>query len=545
MGLINPCKEREPRVIDNDLIQMCILRQYSKGEVGRLVRLEGIPFDELEEISFEFLNILKIDHLWMLTALTKLKLNNNFIEKIEHLETLVNLREVDLSFNKINKIENLEALEKIEKLSLYENHIEVIENLDNQKLLSVFSIGHNRISRSESVYYLRKFRKLASLNMAHNPCAEAEHFRSYIAAFLPKLVYYEYKRIDELERDDGCQRFEEELTALQKVEDEENAKTAVIEKMKADAEIYSLSFVEYLNTRYLFDQMFEDDIEGLAFLDIGEDVEHYYKEFEEQFLKCCMQIFDIGQKHYALRTEEIEQFQKTVETAKKTSQEESIRHMEVFVEAKTKMFDEIRALEKKLNDEDITEEYFNEKVDEYSNEFSNLIHELWKILMKLELQLFEQMDEVNGNFGHVLTDMINVFMEEAQAAFSVIRTSEVTYTENIADAAGRLLTSTNINDDVVIPESLTEIMYDKESVNNAIGTTHDKHMLVIDTREDTLVSRAKKCAETFTTDLVKEEIARNRYKILEINHFLDVQREEFEDLIAENTIVVDIDDLEL
>lgn len=44
------------------------------------------------------------------------------------------------------------------------------------------------------ILYLRKFTELKSLNFAGNPCA-SEDFRSYVIAFIPQLVYYEYKLI--------------------------------------------------------------------------------------------------------------------------------------------------------------------------------------------------------------------------------------------------------------------------------------------------------------------------------------------------------------
>lgn len=165
------------------------------GEMGRLIIEERIPLNEVEEIRLEFQNILRIDHLWVMSSLTKLHLNNNMIEKIENLETLVHLRELDLSFNKIAKIENLETLTKLVKFTIYDNLIEKIENMDNQKQLTMFSIGKNKIEGNENVYYLRRFRKLKSLNMAHNPCAKSTDFRLFIAACLPRLVYYEYKWI--------------------------------------------------------------------------------------------------------------------------------------------------------------------------------------------------------------------------------------------------------------------------------------------------------------------------------------------------------------
>lgn len=159
--------------------------------------------NEVEEIRLEFKNVLRIDHLWVMSSLTKLQLNNNIIEKIENLETLVHLRELDLSFNKISKIENLETLTKLIKVSFFDNLIETIENMDSQKNLTVFSIGRNRIKDNVNVCYMRRFPKLTSLNMAQNPCAESSNLRYFIAVFLPNLVYYEYIRILDSERDKG------------------------------------------------------------------------------------------------------------------------------------------------------------------------------------------------------------------------------------------------------------------------------------------------------------------------------------------------------
>lgn len=168
------------------------------------MREEGIPMEDIQEIRFEFLNILRIDHLWIMKSLTKLQLNNNYIEKLENLETLIHLKELDLSFNKISKIENIEKLVNLEKLSFFENFIETLENMESLKKLKIFSIGKNNIADLSNVNYLRRFPELASLNMADNPCTKIEdNFRLYIAAFLPQVIYYEYQRIGEDERMEG------------------------------------------------------------------------------------------------------------------------------------------------------------------------------------------------------------------------------------------------------------------------------------------------------------------------------------------------------
>lgn len=58
------------------------------------------------------------------------------------------------------------------------------------------------------------------------------------------------------------------------------------------------------------------------------------------------------------------------------------------------------------------------------------------------------------------------------------------------------------------------------------------------------MSRARKWLDTFIETLNTDEIKRNRYKILEVNHFLDIQREEFEALSADKRIVVESEDLD-
>ncbi|KAJ8913216.1 hypothetical protein NQ315_016159 [Exocentrus adspersus] len=541
MAVTDPCKEKQPKVIDNDLIYKCITSQFPKGELGRLNSQDKMPLDEIEEIRLEFNNILRIDHLWMMTALTKLQLNNNMIEKVENLETLVHLRELDLSFNKISKIENMETLTKLTKLTFFDNLIETIENLDNQKDLTVFSIGRNRIREWKNVYYLRRFSKLTSLNMAHNPCAESKNFREFVAAFLPNLVYYIYVRIKDSEREKGIIFFVVHIKP--RMRRTNNFK--IIEKEKADAELHSVMFVEYLNSRKLFDQLFESDVEGKALLDLGDEVKEYYDEYEEQFISLCKMIFDAGQKHYQIRKVEVDEFLETVELGKKKNQEESIACMEDFIERKNAFFEQIKVVQQKFNDQKIDDDKYNEDIEKLTDECNRLIHETWKQLMKLELQLFEQVEEVNQNFGHMLGDLINGFVEEAQAIFSQIRALEVNYFENIGDTANRFLTTINMNEDIVIPESLENIMCDKEAVVNATAASHDVHMQVIDTREDTLVNRAKNYVENFNTNLTQEEIKRNRYKLLEINHFLDIQGEELMDLTTDNAIILDIDDLEL
>lgn len=118
----------------------------------------------------------------------------------------------------------------------------------------------------------------------------------------------------------------------------------------------------------------------------------------------CRQIFDAGQRHYKIRQAEVEEFLATVEEGKKQNQEESIAAMEAFMDKKNAIFNEVRRWQDEYEGERINNEKYYEEVDRLSDKCNVLIHDTWKELMKLELQLFEQVEEVNQNFGHVLSE---------------------------------------------------------------------------------------------------------------------------------------------
>uniref|UniRef100_A0ACB8FKD7 Dynein regulatory complex subunit 3 n=2 Tax=Sphaerodactylus townsendi TaxID=933632 RepID=A0ACB8FKD7_9SAUR len=187
----------EPSVIDDEMLQKAVEEQGPKEEAGLLAKKEGINFKDVKELQLDFRNILKIDNLWQFISLTKLQLDNNVIEKIEGLDSLVHLVWLDLSFNNIEVIEGLNALVNLKDLSLFNNRISTIENLDRLQQLQIFSIGNNNIGILENLIYLRKFKHLRTLNLAGNPVCENEAYTLYIAAYLPDLVYLDFRMLED------------------------------------------------------------------------------------------------------------------------------------------------------------------------------------------------------------------------------------------------------------------------------------------------------------------------------------------------------------
>ncbi|KAB0796008.1 hypothetical protein PPYR_10069 [Photinus pyralis] len=524
------CKREEPKVINTKMINDCINLHRPRGEAGRIQQEEGIPLEEVEQLRLEFLNILRIDHLWMLTSLTKLSLSHNLIERIENLDVLVNLKELDLSFNKIVKIENLGKLVNVEILSLFSNLITTIENLDELAKLLIFTIGQNCITDRRNVFYLRRFTHLQSVNMAGNPCADSEDFLIFVSGFLPQVTYYQYAIILESDRELGLQTFSKLHDEVLIEEAKRKAILDQIEAERAEEELHVGSFVEFLGSSYLFDQMFKDDTEGMAFLLVNSAQQGHYLDYKEQFTKFTKQIFDLGQVQYKIRKTEVDEFFATINGAKSKSQLLSIEKMEEFLLKKEDIFAKVKKLQEEIENDHCNNEQCNESLQVYSDEYNDLLHKAWKELMALELTLYEQMEEVISNFEQTITEMVNYFIENAQGYFTELRNLEQAYSENLGVEAVALLTLAGTKDDYPLPEDLKIIMSDKEILNNALGASHDAHLLAIDVREDTLVGKARSWLHNLVSGLTRQEVMRNRGKVLEINHFLDIQREEFEEL---------------
>lgn len=131
--------------------------------------------------------------------------------------------------------------------------------------------------------------------------------------------------------------------------------------------------------------------------------------------------------------------------------------MEQFLEKKAETFFRVRKYQEEVDNNNMTLEEYSDMVDTISEEYNELIHQTWKILMKLEITLYEQLEEAIQTFDHTLTEMVNTFIENAQGYFTQLRSMEQSYMENIAEVANRFLTNLNIHKDSVCPDELTEV----------------------------------------------------------------------------------------
>ena len=72
---------------------------------------------------------------------------------------------------------------------------------------------------------------------------------------------------------------------------------------------------------------------------------------------------------------------------------------------------------------------------------------------------------------------------------------------------------------------------DKDTIINAVTSSHDVHLLKIDNREDDIVTRINQWMSSMMQEIhEKEEIQRNRSRVSEINNLIDHLRDELDNL---------------
>ncbi|XP_050351560.1 dynein regulatory complex subunit 3-like [Nymphalis io] len=527
----------EPGVIDNAMLTRCILEYGPKEEAGRLFAEEGVHLDEAEIVRLEFQNILRIDHLWMLKSLKKLTLAHNLIEKIENLELLTGLNELDLSFNKIEKIENLDELVNLEVLTLFHNRIRKLENMDTLENLLVFSIGDNLIEDYKEMSYMRRFRKLRSVSFKGNPCCDDPMTNQFLKSALTRVTYLDYKLIAEEERESGRALFRGLLRKLDDADEKAEKERLVKEDYEAKVKFYALSFVEYLSGPELLDSMFEKDPDGSLLLKVGGELLGFYEQYKEQYEETMAGLVEFAQEAYNARQHEIKLFKDLVDNALEDSVRKSKMVVSVFEEKKKPLIDQMTELIGKFTSKKATIEQLEPNIIDAGEAFNDIIYDLWKQLMTIEMQLYEQCEESRVQFAVNMTEMITKLLEVSRNAFGAWREHEGMWSMRQFEALSKLLGNKIMIGDV--PPELFEVMMDRDQMMNLIAQSSDNHMRFIDAREDLLMTRANNWRDELIQGTNDNEIKRNRDRILEIYYYIDNQREEWTDMQMNMTETVD------
>ncbi|XP_022416452.1 dynein regulatory complex subunit 3 isoform X2 [Delphinapterus leucas] len=460
---MNRLYDMEPRVMDDEMLKLAVGEQGPRDEARQLAKQEGILFKDVLSLQLDFQNILRIDNLWQFENLRKLQLDNNIIEKIEGLENLTRLVWLDLSFNNIEAIEGLDTLVNLEDLSLFNNRISKIDSLDALVKLQII--------------YLRRFKDLRTLSLSGNPVAEAEDYRTFICAYLPDLVYLDFRRIDdhtkelaEMKHQCSVDELKHQESLMQAQLEDEQARWEELEGHKA-------AFVEHLNGPFLFDSMYAEDVEGsqLSHLPgVGELVQTY----KDKFVIVCLNIFESGLKQQEKRKAELDTFMGCVQEAIQEKQEQGKHKIAKFEEKHLLTLSSIR------DESELTN--FEKKMAEHSEDITELVN----VLVTLEMQLVEQLEETINMFERNIIDLVGLFVENVQSLMAQCRDLENHHHEKLLEIAistREKIVKGELDED--LPDAVRPLFVDKDTIVNAVGASHDIHLLKIDNREDELVTR--------------------------------------------------------
>ncbi|XP_060219585.1 dynein regulatory complex subunit 3 [Meriones unguiculatus] len=508
----------EPKVMDDDMLKAAVGEQGPQEEAGQIAKQEGILFKDVLSLQLDFQNILRIDNLWQFENLRKLQLNNNIIERIEGLENLVHLVWLDLSYNNIETIEGLDTLVNLEDLSLSNNRISKIDSLDALVKLQVLSLGNNQISNMMNLIYLRRFPCLRSLSLSGNSIAEAEEYKMFIYAYLPDLVYLDFRRIDEQTKEMAKLKHQYSIDELRHREAQMQFQLETEKARREKLAEHKMAFIENLDGSFLFDSMYSEDAEGnkLSFLPgVGELLEAY----KDKFVIICLNIFEYGLKQQEKRKIELDTFNECIQEAIQENQEQG--------KLKVAKFEEKHL----LNLNSLREETDLNTIEKKLTECNECITELFNTLMTLEMQLVEQLEETINLFERNITDLVGLFIENVQSLLAQCRDLENHHHEKLLEISINTLEKILKGElDEDLPDDVRALFVDKDTIVNAVGASHDIHLLKIDNREDDLISGINSWCSHLVDTIHKDEITRNRKRVKEINQYIDHMQGELDNL---------------
>ncbi|NXI15010.1 DRC3 protein, partial [Irena cyanogastra] len=469
-------KNIEPNIIDDEMLQKAI-EDKCPEDLGDIAREESINVKVVTELQFSFKNILQIANLWPLENLTKLQLDNNVIEKIEGLESLVHLVWLDLSFNNIEVIEGLDTLVKLQDLSLYNNRISKIEHMDTLQELQIFSIGKNNLTVLEDVIYLRRLKSLRTLNLSGNPFCSEEHYRLFVVAYLPSLVYLDFKLVR-----NSTVRFLHSLTG--------KSGNSILQSLcfvalgagslqKSGSQKHTTAFVEYLDGSLLFDSLYAEDREAAKLASLPE-VGDLLQAYPSWFVLVSGNLYNYGLEEYEKREAEVSKFYKRFHEILAVNQQESQRIISDFESRNQRRLDELS----QAGSSEIAESKRAQGKED--------IHQLWDALMTLEALVSNDLEELLQNFKRSIDVIASTFTENIQGIYPFHR-SQCRDLENehhkkvmkIAIATQKKVDKYEIEED--FPDDLLRLFEDKNTIVNIINTSHSIRLRKIDKRESDML----------------------------------------------------------
>lgn len=135
-----------------------------------------------------------------------------------------------------------------------------------------------------------------------------------------------------------------------------------------------------------------------------------------------------------------------------------------FLMQKAEIFTDTKECFRSMNSDDATEELFAAIAVELKKaeaDFNSMSDNTWQAVMEMEIQLFENIEDANTQFGLVIMEMLNEFIEQSQAMFVQMREAEGNFSDSVYETVSRFITQKAAACDVeAIPEALREVCFE-------------------------------------------------------------------------------------
>lgn len=246
---------------------------------------------------------------------------------------------------------------------------------------------------------------------------------------------------------------------------------AQLELEKCDAEnVEHLTkcFVENLAGNRLFEQMFSNDKHKLQMKAHEIEIAHIIEQYRLEVLKQTEKICDAAKENYAVRCEEISQYEEAIAESRNAAQSKDVEMIDSFLKEKNDLIDQYRTIaEIRRSDASGCAEKTTECESLHQN-YEILIDNVWYSLMEKETTLHERIEEVRELFASNITTVVRQFKENLPQFFAGVRIGSVEYFKMIEEK----IRASEIND---------------EQVQKSCEMDRNQHMAVIDRREADLL----------------------------------------------------------
>ena len=160
--------------------------------------------------------------------------------------------------------------------------------------------------------------------------------------------------------------------------------------------------------------------------------------------------------------------------------------------------------------------------------------ELFEMLVKNEIVLVDQIDNLFQDYERNFKERRDLFLEQIRSFMSQCREFSQEYSEKLNEISLNCLEQFNKGQlEFDVNEEIVRLLVDKESLGSTLSASHDCHMSTIDKKEDYITLSINNCINKQIHDILADETNRNRLRIAEINNLIDAFNE-FIDEMEEN-----------